>query len=213
MKPQKTDKFYWAIVVMLLMAGGVCWKIFLQEYNQQDTVNINRFPRVIGQWQSRDIPISEAEFAMLETRNTFSREYTDKQGRQVFLFVVYSQTNRKVFHPPEICYTGGGATIVQNDKKKIPVKGANPIMVNEFLVEYQAHQQVMYYWFKVGPRFTSNYWIQQILVAAQTFLGSRQGSAMIRIAVPYENEEYRQAYSLAREFLENIYPLLFEYLP
>jgi len=182
-------------------------------FSPSDIISIRHFPQAIGDWTSRDIKITEEEFELLETHNAISREYFGPAGERLFLFIIYSQTNRKVFHPPEICYTGGGATIVSHSLVPFSVSRAGLITANRFLIDLNQGQQVMYYWFKVGPRFTSNYWFQQFLVACQVLSGGRDGSAMIRIAVPVGEKGLPGAETTAQNFISEIYPSMLEYLP
>jgi len=105
------DLSYWLILVIFLAVGTVSWGVYFKNYRQSDSLNIHHFPKVIGEWSSEELPISDDEKALLETDNVFVRRYTNAMKEEVYLFIVYSQNNRKVSHPPEICYTGGGATI------------------------------------------------------------------------------------------------------
>ncbi len=207
------DKSFFIISVMLGIVGLISLRIILQEFSPRDTVDIKTFPKAFGDWSSREIQIDEEEYELLETRNAFSREYFDSHGHQVLLFIIYSQSNRKVFHPPEICYTGGGATIINNELVKFETEKGKTIPVNRFLIELAHTQQAMYYWFKVGRSYTSNYWYQQILVSIQTFLGRHQGGAMIRITVPYNAEMPEKSFQAAEKFVKEILPLLEKYLP
>jgi EpsI family protein len=208
------DFGYWFILVLFVVAGTLSWRVYFKVYRQADSVNIHFFPKEIGDWASEEIPISDDDKALLETDNVFVRRYTSAQGEEVFLFVVYSQNNRKVSHPPEICYTGGGATILDNVHDSfISVSGDEEVQVNRLTVERGRTMQIFAYWFKVGDSFTSNYWIQQGLIAVKSFLGYPASSALIRISstVKYENES--AATALIKEFGRLIVPHLHQYLP
>ena len=177
-------------------------------------MDINTFPAVIESWTSENIPISEYDLAILETRNAFIRKYTSPEGKSIFLFIVYSQNNRKVSHPPEICYTGSGATIVSSAHDSIPASGAIlSIQVNKLAVEKGPQKQVVFYWFKVGDTMTSNYWKQQSLIAIKSFTGEPASSALIRISMDADNENISPVTQDLKEFGQHILPYLFSYLP
>lgn len=100
---------------LLLVTFFLSLNLYFKVAKETDTVNIAEFPKAIGTWSSVDLPISAEDLSMLETKNAFVRKYTNKiDGGEVYLFLVYSQHNRKVAHPPEICYLGSGVTITEN---------------------------------------------------------------------------------------------------
>jgi len=209
----KFDWGYILLVIFLTMAGTVSWSVFFKEYKQQDTVNIHRFPREIGEWKSSDLPIEEDAYAILETRNVFTREYKSPRGKEVYLMLVYSQNNRKVSHPPEICYTGSGVSILSNQLVKIPLNSKVSIKVNRLFVEQGNTQQMMYYWFKVGDTFTSNYWKQQLLIVWKTLLGKPASSALIRVSVAIDAAGTHKTDETINEFVQLVTPYLWDYLP
>ena len=203
------------VIILLLLTGSgiVSWKMFFMEYQQQDWVNIHRFPRDVGKWVSFDLPIPEDVYKILETRNVFTRQYQDPEGKQVYLMLVYSESNRKVSHPPEICYAGSGVSILSNERTYIPFSPGTSIKVNRLFVEQGNTQQIMYYWFKVGDTFTANYWKQQVLIVWKTLLGKSASSALIRISVSVDRRGNAAAIETVDGFTQQVAPYLLEYLP
>lgn len=210
----KIDKSFAVIMALLLLTAAISWTLYFKEYRQQDTTDIHAFSKQVGEWTSEEITITDREYAILETRNAFSRKYTNKDGDAVILFIVYSQTNRKVVHPPEICYTGGGNTILSNVYHTIAVPEQDlNIKVNNFVVENGPYKQSVCYWFKVGSTFTSNYLKGQALIAVKRLLGRPASGAMIRVAANEDPEHPERTVQLIDQFTREITPLLFQYLP
>lgn len=213
----KNTFIYIFIVSLLVVTGYSAWQVYFRTYIQNDTVNIHKLPRIIGDWESRELIITEEEYALLETRNAFVREYTHaKSGNKVYLFIVYSENNRKVSHPPEICYTGNGYSVVSSGLKEMPdIKTLNQqvLRVNKLLLEKGHFEQIAYYWFKVADQFTSNYWKQQMLIALKSFLRKPASSALIRISSDVSERNYVKTEEVVEEFTREIVPYLFEYLP
>ncbi|MDP2654445.1 MAG: EpsI family protein [Candidatus Omnitrophota bacterium] len=210
----KKRNAYLLICLLFLAVGSFSWNLFFREHWQVDTVNIHRFPRQIQGWESQDLKISEDEYAILETRNVFTRRYSGPKGEIVYLMMVYSQHNRKVSHPPEICYTGSGATILSNEPAVMdfpPYQGK--VRANRLFIEQGNTEQVMYYLFKVGDDLTSNYWKQQILVAWKTLFGQPSSSALIRISSTVDRDGPAKAINSIESFARIFSPLLKEYLP
>jgi EpsI family protein len=210
----KVNKNFRVLLGLFFAAGVVSWTLYFKEYQQKDSVSIHAFPQEIAGWKSEELPITDREFKILETRNAFTRKYTNEQGESVYIFIVYSQTNRKVVHPPEICYTGGGATFISNAHHAIDVPEPRMrIIANKYLVEQGAHRQYMCYWFKVGTTFTPNYLKGQALIAIKRLAGQPASGALIRLSAVVDPENPEQAMQQIDAFARDIAPQLFQYLP
>jgi len=203
------------ITLTLAITLVFSWVLFFKQAVQKDTVDINLFPKTIGTWTSVDLKITPDEFAILETNNAFVRLYTNSVDKtKVMLYLVYSQTNRKVAHPPEICYTGGGMTILEDVHDTIPVHYKNlTIQANRLRMTRKNYTQIAYYWFKVGDHFTSNYWKQQLLIAFYTLLGKHPSSALVRLSADVEDNNIDNSITIIKKFTNLITPDLFSYIP
>ncbi len=169
---------------------------------------------MIGQWVSEDLLITAEEKAILETDNVFVRRYKKARGEEVFLFIVYAQNNRKVSHPPEICYTGGGAAILDSVHDEFRAEFQDTeIKVNRLTVEKGRVKQIFAYWFKVGGSYTSNYWQQQGLIALNSLLGKPASSALIRISATVGDDGESDVTRRIKEFGRLIVPHLQKHLP
>jgi|CXWL01.1.fsa_nt_gi EpsI family protein len=200
---------------ILVLVSILAMSLYFKTATQQDTINISAFPKIIDVWTSEDLPISKEDLSILETKNAFVRKYTNTvDGAEVYLFLVYSQHNRKVAHPPEICYLGGGVSITENIHDPIPVEYKNlTIPTNRLKLLRKNMQHIAFYWFKVGDRFTSNYWEQQGLIALSSITGTSKGSALIRISANIADDDQNKAIRNIKSFVNRISPSLFEYLP
>ncbi len=210
----KRNIYFVVVISLLAITGAVSWRLYFKDYRQQDTVDINRFPARIGEWTATEMPLTDDVYDILETRNVVARKYINADGRAVYLLLVYSQYNRKVSHPPEICYTGSGISIVESGSVTIPLKDdRNPLAVNRLLLELRGSQQYAYYWFKVGDSYTPNYWEQQFLIATHMLKGRSHSSALIRVSADIVSGNKETALANIQEFINLIHPFLREYLP
>jgi len=211
---KKNNFSYWFILVLFLAVGTVSWRVYFKSYVQEDNLSIHHFPKVIGDWVSEEIPVSDDDKALLETDNVFVRRYVNSSDEEVFLFVVYSENNRKVSHPPEICYTGGGATILSNVYDSISTDSKDFLIdVRRLKIEKGRVIQIFAYWFKVGESFTASYWKQQGLIAFKSLLGQPASSALIRISSTVKNNNDSDATQRIKKFGKLIIPHLKVYLP
>ena len=213
---KKFEKNYFFIILLFIASAAISWHLYFKVYSQKDAVSIHTFPREIAGWTAEELPITDKEKAILETDNVFTRRYTNPQGEEIYLFIVYSQNNRKVSHPPEVCYTGSGATILSNvhDSFSADSSALKDIKVNRVTVEQGRERQIFFYWFKVGDAFTPNYWKQQGLIALKSFLGQPASSALIRISISARKEEDdANATQKLKDFGRMILPYLQKHLP
>ena len=211
---KKENLKFLIIVVCLSLASLVSWSLYFKDYRQADTVNIHQFPKAFGSWTSQELTITEDEYAILETHNAFVRKYSNKSGKEVYLYVVYSEHNRKVSHPPEVCYIGSGLTVANNVRDFVEVGGEKKsVAVNKLLLEEKNRQQIAMYWFKVGKAFTPNYWKQQFLIARDNIFGKSVSSALIRVSVTVKEGDVKTAEKTLKEFSAEVVPYLYQFLP
>ena len=215
MRPKRA-KSYPFLVLLFTIVAVISWSLYCKNYWAKDTVHISEFPKVIENWSSEELPISKDDRDMLETNNVFLRSYTNSKNQtRVYLFIVYSQNNRKVSHPPEVCYTGAGVTIVDRAKDAIYLDSTRQagVEANSLTLEKGEERHLVYYWFKVGDSFTTSYWKQQFLIAVKSFLGQPASSALIRVSAPVTGDDNLKAANQIKEFGRLIIPKLERYLP
>lgn len=208
------DKNYIFIIGFLLIVSMISLTFYFRNYPGRDTVNIFDFPMTIDAWTSENLPITDDEYAILETRNAFVRKYTHPEKGEVYLFIVYSQSNRKVSHPPEICYTGSGVSVLAKNFDTVSILGRNAsLAVNKLRLQKGKLNEMAFYWFKVSDTFTSSYWRQQWLIALKTLFGRPPSSALIRVSADITQAGEESTIQLIKEFSSRIVPDLNQYLP
>jgi len=211
---KKIKYSYWIIIALLMLSGIYSWKVYFKQYVQEDKVSIHIFPKVLKTWTAKEIKITDDEYDILETRNAFVRKYFTNEEREVYLFIVYSENNRKVSHPPEVCYAGSGVSIVNRVQDTVNTgTGSEKLAVNKLILEQGDTQQLLMYWFKVGNTYTASYWKQQLLIALKSFLGQPASSALIRISSTIKNNDIVQARKNLNDFAQLILPEVDQYLP
>ncbi|MEW6074730.1 MAG: exosortase C-terminal domain/associated protein EpsI [Candidatus Omnitrophota bacterium] len=198
------------IIVLLVLIAAAAVTNKQIKYNPQDEPQVSLFPLTIGDWQGTDIPLSDRDYKILETKNLFIRDYKNlKTGESVNFYVIYSQDNRKALHPPEICYTGGGATITK--KTVIPLIGS--FKANLFTIDSKQSRQMVVYWFKSTTLNTYSYLQQQLKVVVDHILGKKTSGAMIRISAAVHNNDPDSSLRNIKSFASQITPFLDTYVP
>ncbi len=128
---------------------------------------LHSVPLQMGEWKGRDLALDERTYEILETRNVLSRVYQNAKDGSVHLLIVSSHKDRRVAHPPEVCYLSSHYSILNSGKELFRGNGQN-IFLKSFIAQdtkNPAHEEKVLYVYKVGKRFTTNYFAQQLLFA------------------------------------------------
>ncbi len=197
-------------VMLLLFVGTIAFVAYTPVKSEsKNKIQVADFPKAFGEWTSNEVQFTERDYKILETRNLFMRDYKDKKGDVINLYVVYSQDNRKVAHPPELCLMGGGMDITN----KAPFQLAENIKATRLTLERGDLRQLVVYWFKSGQLNTSDYVKQQFKVALGMTFGKSTSGALIRITAQIKNENEKAAIDLIKRFAAEIEPLIEKYAP
>ena len=203
------NKNFIIVVVIFVMVAVIGLLSYLPtRFDKSAKVLMSNFPMTVGEWQATDIPLSERDYEILETKNLIMRDYKNTKGNSVYLYIVYSENNRKVTHPPELCLTGGGLTIV--DKSSVQL--TNNIRGVKLLMEKGDSRELVVYWFRAGSLNTDSYVKQQLKVVFDLLRGRRTSCALIRLSTAIK-ENGEEALGLIKEFCRPIEPLLAKYVP
>jgi EpsI family protein len=200
------------LIVTVILAGFAVLALstYLPHmYDISKEPQMSKFPLKIGEWRGRDVPLTENDYAILATKNLIVREYEAQGKPPVVLYIIYSGDSRKSLHPPEICYTGGGATILE--KSVIPL--TTSLKADKFTIEERHLKQLVVYWFRADNLNTPSYIMQQIRTALHRTFGKQASGAMIRISTVVKPGEDAQALQTIKGFARLIEPLLPKYVP
>lgn len=167
------------------------------------------FPYVVGDWKGRDLPVSPRVYEILETKNVIVREYENPAGEKVQLCLVASDRNRKVVHPPEVCYRGFGYEVNKEDPVKLSWPGTQETLTASRLwIQRPNDSQVVLYWYKIGSAFTTSYYRQQWQLALSQLKGDPNRVALIRISSPTSSQNPEKTLRLLKKFSQALIPNL-----
>jgi len=176
------------IIAMLALASIFSLQMFLKEKTAHDKIDIRIFPYTIGEWKGKDVEMAEWEYKLLETRNLISRYYVNPSNESIWLFIIYSETNRSVFHPPEMCILGSGLNMIDKTKENIDSKEYK-ISANKLYLEKDKYREITLYCYKAGNFYTSNFYLQQAYLIAHQIFGRPLAGATIRVSMPLTKDE------------------------
>jgi EpsI family protein len=192
MKNRNNPAGFLTVIALLSITGFLSLNLYFQQRTARDKLDIRVFPYVIGDWQGKDLEITEQEYQILETRNLISREYLHPGGEKLYLFIIYSETNRAVFHPPEVCLIGSGVKIVDK-KSEVINDGSRRFSVNMVYTEKDDFRGIALFCYKAADLYTDNFYRQQLHFTFNQLLGRHKGGATIRVFAPIPIEKNEEA--------------------
>jgi EpsI family protein len=164
---------------------------YFRERSAHDEIDIRMFPYTVGDWKGRDLEVAENVYEILETRNLISREYVTSANDKIFLFIIYSETNRAVFHPPEVCLMGSGIEIVDKEVESINYNGKQ-FSANKLYTQKGNYKGMSLYCYKTGKLHTDNFYLQQAYFAMGQLLKGHVKGATIRVTMTLKEDEEAQ---------------------
>ena len=205
-----TKRYIIAVTLLSIIA-----LITFGAYSTRDNAGVlyaQDVPMIVGDWYGRDIPMDERTYEILETKDTFMREYVNSSGGKVILAVVCAANNRKVAHPPEVCFAGGGWSRNSKDIQTVRA-GSKTVKANRLILQKDTEKQVALYLYKAGEKLTPNYYLQQFNIILNGMLHKNVSSALIRISAHSVGDDVEDATERVRKFAGQVIPILEEYLP
>ncbi len=178
---------YILMLIVMLAVGVVSLNHFFMIRTDSDLLDINHFPMTIDKWQGKSLEITEKEYDILETRNLISRNYFNPETKKnINLFIIYSETNRSVFHPPEVCLMGSGIDIVNKNTARVGT-GKHEFSANELFLQKGNNKMLALYCYNAGSLYTENFYLQQASFAINQITGKQRGGATVRVMMRVEN--------------------------
>ncbi|NUM34148.1 MAG: EpsI family protein [Candidatus Brocadiae bacterium] len=167
-------------------------------------------PEHIGQWSvAQAFEVDRRTVQLLETNDIMMRYYRKGNSAPVLLSIVASaQSNRKIAHPPEICYRGIGWEVMKREKIRY-----NDGKEGIFMIIFTGKtKEAVLYWYKFEDVYTAEYYYHQAGALFNLFRKRKGGVALIRMSTTILNST-EESLNLMMEFSKDLYPYLDKYLP
>ena len=174
------------MIVIGLLVASIALILKIQASSQQvleNSVNLDVIPQRMMSWEGKDIPMSQDVYEILETDDVIFREYRDQSGYPVVVAIIFSDSKRASFHPPEICYIGGGRELMEKKFEKLVFDDGSTLNTTKLAIKSEDSFTTAWYWFMVGERKIANYYLQQLSMLQSLFVKKPIQGAMIRISV------------------------------
>jgi EpsI family protein len=179
------------------------------------TVNLDKLPLTLGEWQGKSFPVEERILRILETEYILDRDYVNGDGRHMFLSIVYYPDNKIGFHNPESCNTGAGSKIIKKDVQSINnVKSgglSEDFKVNRLILQRMQGDKVILYFFVSGNYMTHDYMKFRLHMMKQQMGFRRPSGAQIQIHSTIA-PDLKTTLPVMEDFIRNLAPILPDYL-
>src|SRR5258708_22197291 len=175
------------------------------------------FPRTLGGWTSRDIPLTQDVLDVLGPGDFLLREYQDPvAGSDVDLFIAYfpSQRSGDAIHSPKNCLPGAGWAPVQSDQITVTLPGRAPFSANRYLIAKGEDRRLVLYWYWAHNRVVASEYAAKFYLVADSIRERRSDGSLIRVTTRLEaNENLESAQRRLLSLAGKVVPLVNNYVP
>lgn len=192
------------IVLLALTASFSALALYPEQY-ESEMLKAKKLPLMLDSWAGQEVAVEQYVLDILETEDVVQRNYASPlyPGKFVQLAVVFSPQNRRVAHPPEVCYRGAGWEV--NTKTTQQYEGL-PEMV-KLTLGRGPKRDLALYCYKAGNDLTANYYQQQINIIRNQIMQRSTSSALIRFSTPvYPDENMEQCEQRLVAFARKMMP-------
>jgi EpsI family protein len=209
----KTKNYLILVIFLAATAGFVFADARLSK--RVRPIDLNKLPLTVGSWEGRSFPVAERILRILETEFILDRDYANKEGRHVFLSIVYYPDNKIGFHNPESCNTGAGSKITKKDMVSIgnqnPKGKLDGFKVNRLILERTQGNKVILYFFVSGDYITHDYFNFRLHMMKQQMGFRRPSGAQVQVHSVIASD-LNTTIPVMEDFIRNLAPLLPDYL-
>lgn len=205
-------KVRYAVVVILL-----CFAAFISYTPHKvivpESKPLQSFPNNIGQWHSWNNTMLDAPtLKVLRASDYMMRTYANPKGEFVSSYVGFHNGGKTAgpIHSPRNCLPGSGWLMTDDQTMQMQIGGQT---VNMVRATFAKGDQLMtcYYWYQVRDKTITSDFALKLSEFTGMILAKRKDASFIRLDLAGKPSEQTDA--VVKDFLEQFYPVLREYLP
>jgi EpsI family protein len=207
---------FWLVVVLLLATAG-----FLRSRSGAENLpphqELASFPLQIGDWNGREILISDDIRKILGDGDFMQRSYF-RSSREpgVDLFIGYFPTQRtgSTIHSPKNCLPGAGWVPVESRNVPLRWPDGKTKMVNRYVIQRGLNRQLVFYWYQSHDRVVASEYWAKFYMMADAIRMNRTDGALVRFITPLAPGESADAgQNRILGFTQEVLPLLRTFIP
>ena len=184
-----------------------------------DRRSFAEFPLRIEDWNGASKNMEVKYINALKFEDYFLSNFKNgKTGLELYIAYYDSQRKGESAHSPKSCLPGAGWKIAKRSQENIQYadKSGNvsTLGVNRMLVKRGDSSFLTYYWFKQRNRHLANEYVVKWFLFWDALTRNRTDGALVRVIYPLQlGEEVKDADDTVRTFLQNVIPILPDYIP
>jgi EpsI family protein len=182
-----------------------------------------QFPLNINdRWNGRELGLQKDVLDVLRLSDYMMREYVPTLPEQpwaqspmpVYLYVGFYESQRTgaVYHSPKNCLPGAGWQFIESEPATVNAPGGRHVTINKVLIEKGMDKQVILYWYQDRGRVMASEYSAKVYLIWDAMTKNRTDGALVRISLPVAKST-EIAYQEAFAFMQDVWPLLDDYLP
>ena len=126
------------VCIVLVVASGVVYGLQTNRWTVDNSLHeaaarLDRVPKVIGDWQSREVEIPESHLRVAGAVGHISRVYKNSRGQQVQVMLLCGKHGPISLHPPTVCFASAGWSLASEPQRR-PVTEDNGSHLGEFWI-------------------------------------------------------------------------------
>jgi EpsI family protein len=144
-----------------------------------------------------------------------NRAYFGPSGASpLSLYVGYYATQRAgdTIHSPKNCLPGSGWDPIRAGYATIPVPGGREIIVNEYIIQHDQYQALVFYWYQSRGRVIASEYAGKFWMVTDAISRNRTDGSLVRLVTSMGDGEV-QARNRLVSFTQLLFPPLDELIP
>ena len=211
----KSPRTRW-LTLLLLVQAAVLYGFSRKEIVPPSPALATLPEQLPGGWALLQEGVIEPEVQkVLRADDVLTRTYGGNSPYPVGLFIAAfrSQRTGQAPHSPKNCLPGAGWVPAMSDIISIPIAGRDPIEVNRYVVQKGDSASVVLYWYQSRDRAVASEYKAKAYVVRDALRDNRTDTALIRVVVPVESKNVKEAQKLAESFIQDSFPAIRGLLP
>ncbi|MGQ0633579.1 MAG: exosortase-associated EpsI family protein [Planctomycetaceae bacterium] len=142
--------------VCVAATQAAAWHLDRQTRSQASQaleLDVAKLPMQLGEWSGVDTEIDARLVAHVGSKSIVNRKYEDGLGRTIIVHLAeFPAAEVSIPHPPPLCYTNAGWTIVRERWREV----APGVRFREMKLDREGAKVDVTYWYQLGPHVAGN---------------------------------------------------------
>jgi EpsI family protein len=175
---------------------------------------LHDLPYTLGYWTGQEQPFQAEVLQAVGVSDYTNRVYFEPSGAPLSLYVGYyaSQRTGDTIHSPKNCLPGSGWDPIRSGYATISVPGGRQVVVNEYVIQHDQSQALVFYWYQSRGRVIANEYSGKFWMIADAISRNRTDGSLVRLITTMDGGEARARTRLV-SFTQLLFPPLDELIP